>query len=121
MIQIRTPSQVGVVAVLSLLAGAVFLAVQPLLCLRHLRNPLPAVRRAIKPAALWINAALYKASEEEIDYLLGTQKRLLQLQIIGGRDTGYYAKFRLRLSAKEYRERLLQRKLRARRDRINKW
>jgi hypothetical protein len=80
-----------------------------------------AIRRALKPALLWLNAALYKVSEEQIVYLRSFQANLYELELVGGKDTSYFARFRMDLSAQEHRERLRQWKLRQQRDRINQW
>lgn len=79
------------------------------------------LRRFIKPLALWLNATLYKASEEKIDFLRDTQIRLGQLAYENRQDASHYARFALQLSAKEYRQRVRQRKLAAKRVQINQW
>lgn len=58
------------------------------------------VRRAAKPALLWLNAWQFKQSEQDIVY---------------------FASFRLHLSAQEHRRRVRQRKLQQQRKQIAGW
>jgi hypothetical protein len=118
MIQIRTRAQYGAVIVIEfivgLLAACVFLLVYlPLGTLRFARQFALRVRRAIKPAALWLNAWLYQASEEEIQFR-GDLKSNIAAQ---GVDVGRC----LRLSAEQHRLHMWQRRLRAARERMNQW
>lgn len=80
-----------------------------------------AIRRRIKPLALWLNALRYKISEEQVDYLNWTRQRMHQLALFDGEDAEYYTKQALELEAQERRERLVQRKIIANRDRIHTW
>jgi CO/xanthine dehydrogenase Mo-binding subunit len=80
-----------------------------------------AARRAIKPAALWLNAARYKVSEEHVDWLNYNRQRMHQLALFDGADAKYYRREALRLEAQEHQQRLLQRRIRAQRDRFHKW
>lgn len=64
------------------------------------RIPRRLVRKLIKPAALWLNAWLYKQSEEHVDYLRA---------------------LRLDFAARESRKRICQMKLQRQRERISGW
>jgi predicted alpha/beta superfamily hydrolase len=103
MIHVRTAEQLAVIVLLQLIAGLAFLVGLSLFALFDLsRNSLPAARKAIKPALLWVNAWRYKRAEDEIECL---------------------AWLRLRLGAGEHQQRVRQRqrKLQGQRERINKW
>jgi hypothetical protein len=71
------------------------------------------MKRAVKFALLWLNAWLYKCSEEEIRFR-GDLKSNIAVQ---GVDVGRC----LRLSAEQHRLYMWQRRLRAQRDWLNQW